>query len=353
MKRLRAIFYAGPIPALALVPALTLVLALALALSLAIAPKADAQVTQSYVVQKGDTPNKIAKRFYGKSNLGSRLLTANRNFLSNPKRLTPGEKIYLFSEDTLNLRKPVEMPPLPEFSPQALYETNKLLEKAFPKYVTFGADVRGLGGTGVWRVKINRRDPITKELVYGYYEVRPVGEVIASMELGDTGITRDGFAKTDWGRTLLSTGDNIIVRFTNDLAKILDSETYEEADPYFRSFPVYSIGNAIHEPDKNSPNYGKPLGNIIKFKGTITIGARVEGSVPAAGYVSNRTKANTRVDHTNDLEPVTYVAHIGYSEDPILVSDKIFVFVPIEPGPERRLDAPYVEPPDTYVSPGQ
>ncbi|MDR2302168.1 MAG: LysM peptidoglycan-binding domain-containing protein [Deltaproteobacteria bacterium] len=349
MKRLSAFFYAGLVPALAL----AFVLAVVLALVLAPTPSAKAQVTQSYVVQKGDTPNKIAKRFYGKSNLGSRLLTANRNFLSNPKRLTPGEKIYLFSEDTLNLRKPVEMPPLPEFTPQTLYETNKLLEKAFPKYVTFGADLRGLGGTGVWRVKINRRDPITKEHIFGYYEVRQVGEVVASMELGDTTITNDGYSKTTYGRTLLSTGDNVIVRFTNDLAKIMDSETYEESDPYFRTFPIYSIGNTFHEPDRNSPNFAKPLGNIIKYKGNLTIGARVEGTVPAAGYVSNRTKASNRADWNNDLEPVTYVANIGYSEDPILVSDRIFVFVPIDPGPERRLDPPFVEPPDTYVSPGQ
>jgi hypothetical protein len=29
------------------------------------------------------------------------------------------------------------------------------------------------------------------------------------------------------------------------------------------------------------------------------------------------------------------------------------LFVPLEPGPERRLDPPYVEEADTFVSPGK
>ncbi|MDR2368597.1 MAG: LysM peptidoglycan-binding domain-containing protein [Deltaproteobacteria bacterium] len=350
MKRLLKIICPALGPGLALGLAVGLVLALALVVG---APEAQAQTAQSYVVQQGDTPNKIARRFYGKGNLGGRLLTANRNFLANPRRLTPGEKIYLFSLETLNLRKPVEMPPLPEFSPEALYETNKLLEKSFPKYVTFVGDVRGIGGTGVWRVKVATRHPVTKEAIEGYYEVRPVGEVIASTELGDITLTNDGVSRTAFGRTLLSTGDNIIVRFTQDLAKILDSDTYEESDPYFRTFPVYSFGAVVHEPDRNSSNFAKPLGNIIKYKGNITVGARGETSIPASAYASGREKSTPRVDHINDLEPVTYVAHVAYSEEPIIVSDKIFVFVPIEPGPERRLDSPYVEPPNTYVSTGQ
>ncbi|MDR0621801.1 MAG: LysM peptidoglycan-binding domain-containing protein [Deltaproteobacteria bacterium] len=351
MKRLLKIIGAGPVPALATFP--VLVLALVLGLALALAPSALAQTAQSYVVEKGDTPRKIAKRFYGKANLGSRLLTANRNFLANPRKLTPGEKIYLFSEETLNLRKPIEMPPLPEFSPEALYESNKLLEKAFPKFVTFGADARGIGGGGFWRIKVLRKDPITKAMIDNYFEVRPVGEVVASTELGDTSITSDGYSKSQFGRTLLSTGDNVIVRFTQDLAKILDSDTYEESDPYFRTFPVYSIGTTFHEPDKNSANYGKALGNIMRYKGNVTIGARVENTIPPSSYVSNRAKGNVRADRVSDLEPVTYVANIGYTEDPISISDKIFVFVLIEPGPERRLDSPYVEPPDSFVSPGQ
>ncbi|MDR1677910.1 MAG: LysM peptidoglycan-binding domain-containing protein, partial [Deltaproteobacteria bacterium] len=305
--------------------------ALALTLFMALISTAEAQQTESYIVQQGDSANSIAKRFYGKANLGPKLITANRNFLSSPKKLTPGDKIYLFPEATLNLRKPVEMPPLPEFALKDLYETNKLLQKAFPKYITFVADVRGLGGTGVWRIRINRRDPITAEVIDRYYEVRPVGEIIASNELGTTKITTDGLAKTNFGRTLLSTGDNVMIRFTNDLAKILDSDTYDDPDPHFRTFPVYTIGTTVHEPDKNSANYKKPLGNIVKYKGNITIGARVEGTIPASTYVSNRTKSSTRVDYNNDLDPVTYVANITYVEDPIEVGDKVMVFVPIDP----------------------
>jgi hypothetical protein len=357
MKRIPTILNANMVAVMTTAMVMTLIMTMALTFIIVPATTVCAQQTQSYVVQQGDTARSIAKQFYGKANLGSRLLTANRNFLANPKKLTPGEKIYLFPESTLNLRKPVEMPPLPELAAETLYETNKLLNKSFPKYMTFMADVRGLGGSGVWRIRVNRMAPNSRdeqsEHIDRYFEVRPVGEIISSSELGSTKIFKDGFSMTDYGRTLLSTGDNVIVRFTNDLAKILDSDTYDESDPYFRTFPVYSIGNAVHEPDKNSPNYSKPLGNLIRYKGNITIGARVEGSVPPSSFVSNRTKNTARVDQNNDLDPVTYVANIVYVEDPIEVSDKILVFVPLDPGPERRLDSPYVEPPDTYVSPGR
>ncbi|MDR1308580.1 MAG: LysM peptidoglycan-binding domain-containing protein [Deltaproteobacteria bacterium] len=335
--------------------ALTIISAfLALALLAALSAPAgaqDGQETQVYVVQQGDTANRIAKRFYGKSSLGSRLMTANRNFLANPKKLTPGERIYIFPESTLALRRPVEMPPLPEVSPSTLYKTNKLLQVAFPKNITFAADIRGLGGSGVSRIRIHRRDPITGNVINDYFEVRPVGEVISSQDRG-ANVVNDGFSQTFPGRTLLSTGDIVIVRFNEDVAKILDSDTYDDPDPYFRSFPVYTIGATINEPDKKSPNYGQPLGNLVRFRGTVTIGARIEGLIPPSQSVSSRTKRNSRY-HNSDLDPVSYEGVITYTEDPIEISDKVMLFVPLDPGPERRLDSPYVEPPDTYVSPGR
>jgi hypothetical protein len=324
---------------------------MALALLAALSAPAGAQQTEAYVVQKGDTANSIAKRFYGKSNLGSRLMTANRNFLANPKRLTPGERIYLFPETTLALRRPVEMPPLPEISPSTLYKTNQLLQVAFPKYITFAADIRGLGGSGVSRVRINRKDPVTGAIIDDYFEVRPIGEIISSQDRGAT-IVDDGFSRTFPGRTLLSTGDIVIVRFTEDLAKILDSDTYDDSDPYFRTFPVYTIGTTINEPDKQSPNYGQPLGNLVRFRGTITIGARIEGLIPPSQSASGRAKRNSRY-HNSDLDPVSYEGVITYTEDPIEIADKVMVFVPLDPGPERRLDPPFVEPPDSYASPGR
>jgi hypothetical protein len=192
---------------------------------------------------------------------------------------------------------------------------------------------------------------LTEEVIDEYFEVREVGEIISSIDRGAT-VVDDGFSQTFPGRTLLSTGDQVIIRFTEDVAKILDSDTYEDSDPYFRTFPVYSIGNTIHVPDKNSIGYGTPLGNLVQYKGNISIGARVEGLVPANPTTSGRTKANQGYLHS-DLDPVSYIADITYTEDPIKVADKVMLFVPIDPGPERRLDPPYAEPPNTYASPGK
>ncbi|MDR0355663.1 MAG: LysM peptidoglycan-binding domain-containing protein [Deltaproteobacteria bacterium] len=309
-----------------------------------------AQNGQPYVVQQGDTLSKIARAHYGKANLGRRLLTANKNFLANPNRLTPGDTLYLFSEETLSLNKPVAMPPRPEVSPTALYRANQLLGRSFPKFVSFAADVRGLGGTGVNRIRIKRVDPSTQAVVDEYYEVREVGEIISSIDRGAT-IVDDGFSQTNPGRTMLSTGDQVVIRFTEDVAKILDSDTYEDSDPYFRSFPVYSIGNVIHEPDRSRGDYGQPLGNLLQYKGNVSIGARIETLIPATRASSIRTKS--RDERNTDLEPVSYVASITYTVDPILVADKVMIFVPLDPGPERRLDPPYVEPAGSFVSPGK
>jgi hypothetical protein len=46
------------------------------------------------------------------------------------------------------------------------------------------------------------------------------------------------------------------------------------------------------------------------------------------------------------------VGRITYAEDAVELNDRIFIFAPLNPGPERVLDAPLVEPPDSYVSLG-
>ncbi|MDR1050487.1 MAG: LysM peptidoglycan-binding domain-containing protein [Deltaproteobacteria bacterium] len=311
---------------------------------------AEAQRGQAYVVQRGDTVNRIARDNYGKASLGRKLLTANRHYLANPNRLTPGDTLYLFSEETLNLNKPVQVPPVPQDKPTNLYQGNQLLNRSFPKYVSFAADTRGQGGGGASRVRIKRIDPQTQDVIDEYYEVREVGEIISSVDRGAT-VIDDGFSQTMPGRTLLSTGDQVVIRFTEDVAKILDSDTYEDPDPYFRTFPVYSIGSAIHGPDKNSADYGVPLGTLVQYKGNISIGARIEGLVPPSPSVSSSAKSG-RHPHS-DLDPVSYVASITYTEDPIRVADKVMIFVPLDPGPERRLDPPFVEPPNSFASPGK
>jgi hypothetical protein len=310
----------------------------------------EGQATQSYVVQKGDTIGGIAQQFYGKRSLGSSLWRANKNLVAHPNRLTAGDTIYIFPETTLKLGRSVEVPPEPEETPVNLYQASELLNRAFPKYINFVADIRGQGLGGATRIRIKRLDPTTGQKIDQYFEVRIVGEVIASKERGAT-IIDDGFSQTLPGRTLLSTGDDVTIRFTDDIAKILDSDTYDDSDPYFRSFPVYTLGDYIREPDKSRADYGDSIGRHMLYKGNINIAARIEGLAPSSSSVSSSTKRSNRSG--NDIEPVSYWGTIIYTEDPIVITDKVLLFVPLDPGPERVLDSPYVEPSDTYVSPGK
>jgi hypothetical protein len=48
-------------------------------------------------------------------------------------------------------------------------------------------------------------------------------------------------------------------------------------------------------------------------------------------------------------EPVSYVGRIIYSEDAVELTDRVFCFIPLEPGLERALEPPSVESPDSYV----
>jgi hypothetical protein len=326
-----------------------IVLVAVLCLLLASAAMAqEGQTTQSYVVQRGDTINGIAKRFYGKSNLGPSLWRANRNLVAHPNRLTAGDTIYIFPESTLSLKKAIEMPPEPEAPAVNLYKDSNLLQHAFPKYISLLTTLEGRTPT---RVRIKRIEPRSGEVIDQYFEVRVVGEILSSMERG-IGLADDGFLTTKPGRTMLSTRDQVILRFTEDLAKILDSDTYDDADPYFREYPIYAIGDTVLEPGAKRADYLDEIGNLMLFKGVVTVDARVEGLDPSPETVSGRVKRQRRTREA-DFDPVSYHATVTYCEDPISVSDKVVIFVPLDPGPERRLDPAYVESPDTYVSPGK
>jgi hypothetical protein len=175
-----------------------------------------------------------------------------------------------------------------------------------------------------------------------------VGEIVASSDRGDN--TPGTSPAMVIGRTLLSTGDNIILRFTADLAKIKDSDTYEDNDPYFDTFPIYAVDQVVTEPDRARADSGRNIGNLLRYKGKVTVVARVEGLVPSNPGTSARAKRSSKLNQ--DLEPVSYVGRITYSEDAIKIGDKILYFYPADPGPERFLDSPYVENPGAYVSPG-
>lgn len=62
------------------------------------APRASAPVTsssQTYTVVSGDTLSGIAKRFYNDANQWPRIYDANRNILSNPDRISPGQNLRI------------------------------------------------------------------------------------------------------------------------------------------------------------------------------------------------------------------------------------------------------------------
>lgn len=313
---------------------------------------------QPYVVQKGDTSARIAKRFYGKASLGAKLWQANRNLVAHPKRLTVGDTIYLFPESTLLASKVTAVPPPPQEKPGELYDRGRHFRGSFPKYFSFMADGRGLGGTGGLRIKVKKEVPVENAGVDGpfsveetLYEVRNVGEIIASSEhpgmvYGD-GADRAGY----WGKIMMSTNDEVFIRCTEDLAKLMDSETYGDKDPYFREFPIYGISYNTREGDPTRVDRGHSLGELYRYKGTLTIVARVEGIAPLSSRASRSLKKKGNMAG-QDVEPVTYVARITNAVDAVSINDRIFIFVPLEPGPERRLEPPFVESPDSYNSLG-
>jgi len=60
---------------------------------------APAGSTQSYTVAKGDTLSKIAKQFYGSANRWREIFEANRDQISNPDLIKPGQ-VFKIPADT-------------------------------------------------------------------------------------------------------------------------------------------------------------------------------------------------------------------------------------------------------------
>jgi hypothetical protein len=50
---------------------------------------------RQYTVQSGDTLSKIAKQFYGDANAYNRIFEANRNILSDPNKIQPGQNLVI------------------------------------------------------------------------------------------------------------------------------------------------------------------------------------------------------------------------------------------------------------------
>jgi nucleoid-associated protein YgaU len=59
------------------------------------AAPAENPYTQTYVVRKGDTLSKIAAERYGDARLYTKIFEANRDVLSNPDKIKPGQKLRI------------------------------------------------------------------------------------------------------------------------------------------------------------------------------------------------------------------------------------------------------------------
>jgi nucleoid-associated protein YgaU len=51
--------------------------------------------TTTYTVQAGDSLSKISKQFYGNANQYMKIFEANRNLLSNPNEIKPGQRLII------------------------------------------------------------------------------------------------------------------------------------------------------------------------------------------------------------------------------------------------------------------
>ena len=307
-------------------------------LCLGLVAGAGAEEKQQYTVKPGDTLWGLAKQFYGDEQLWPKLWEINKFNTTNPHRISVGDVLDIFPLDRLmRAQAPPAPPPV-----EGLYDRGQPMETYFPKYFTFLADPKGIGGSGVLRIKVKKRDPLTGGVVESYDEVREVGEIVASTERGD------GFGqiKLDDGKRMLSFYDNVMVRFSADVAKILDSHTHEDPDPFFRSFPIYGMGLNIREPGRARVEYKENIGRLHQYKGNLTVVARVESLVPMPIESSDDTAhqvrrhgrfwAGDQMDPQNsETEPVSYVARIMYSELPIDIGDKVFLFKSLYPGPDR------------------
>ncbi len=62
-------------------------------------PKAESATDNPYaqyhVVQKGDTLSKIAQEYYGDAKLYPQIFDANRDILTDPDKIRPGQKLRI------------------------------------------------------------------------------------------------------------------------------------------------------------------------------------------------------------------------------------------------------------------
>ena len=286
---------------------------------LGVAPVTNAQDEQTYTVKRGDTLSGLAEKFYQNRALWPKLWELNKSRLGNPHQLNVGDVLIIYAKEKVVKAKAPTPPP----KPKPLYQRSQPLDTEFPKYFTFLANPKGIAPSGANRIVVEKIDPTTRKLVKTYSEIYWVGEIIASEERG---YTRPDAGEIH-GRVLLSYYDNVYVSFTENVVKILDSAAHGEPDPYFRQYPIYGLSLKAKEPtDKDQV---KELGQLHRFKGVLTVVARVETSrVPLKPGKKEEIKKMERMGLRPKLlhrEPVFYLARITSSVLPIEIGDRIFV----------------------------
>ncbi len=58
-------------------------------------PAQDNPYTQTHVVASGDTLGKIAQKYYGDASLYQQIFEANRDVVSDPNKISPGQKLRI------------------------------------------------------------------------------------------------------------------------------------------------------------------------------------------------------------------------------------------------------------------
>ena len=58
-------------------------------------PATSGRADRTYTVQSGDTLGKISKQFYGNANEYMKIFEANRDVLSDPNRINPGQSLKI------------------------------------------------------------------------------------------------------------------------------------------------------------------------------------------------------------------------------------------------------------------
>jgi len=294
---------------------------LIIGLSLGAAAAAGAEESKTYVVKPGDTLWDICRQHYGDETLWPALWEMNRYRTTNPHQINVGDVLVLYPAEVL---RGVKVPEKPQ-GQHALGPP----QLDFPKYFTYLADPSGIEGTGVNRIQINSagaqenwRPPTT-------WEIYEVGRIVASMEQGQP--QESGFSH---GRIMLSYYDDVIISFQKDVSRILgQAGSGDRVQVFFREYPIYeevrdeNIEDQLQDEVVSPTDPKRKLGKLHRFKGRLNVLARVETLRPLSGE-----KGRPPAEPLQDFQKWSFLAKITYSEQPISIGDRIFLFKNVYPG---------------------